>query len=75
MTANLQPICLSHFKSDFDAVKSKVGLIYKQIKTSFYLPSPLGSPPLLSVCFPLGYLRCFKSGLEAIKSNVGLLNE
>ena len=29
MTANLQPSYLGQFNSDFDAVKSKVGLLYK----------------------------------------------
>ena len=33
-------------------------------------------PPPSSVSVPpFGYLRCFKSDLDAVKSNVGLLNE
>ena len=61
MTANLQQIYLSHFKSDFDAEKSNVGLIYKLIKTSFYVPPSVPAPPFVY--------------LDSVKSNFVLFNE
>ena len=74
MTANLQPSYLCQFNSDFDTVKSKVGLL--RLRLAFICPPPsqCSSPPL-SVCSPFYNLWCLKSDLDAVKSNFGLLNE
>ena len=42
------------FKSDFDAVKTKVGVLNEYIKTSYSVPSPLTVlVPPLQCLFPL----------------------
>ena len=52
---------LGHFKSEFDAGKSKVGLLLEKIKTS--ISQSVYAPLLVSVP-PFWYLRfrCFNSG-------------
>ena len=55
---------------DFVTVKSKVGLLNKEVKIIYSVHFPL------TVSVPsFGYLRCFKSIFDAVKSKVGLLNE
>ena len=61
---------LSCFKSEFEAVMGKLGLLIELIKTS--IPQPVYVPPSVSVP-PVWYLRCFKSDFHAVKSKVGLL--
>ena len=72
-----QNFYLKCFKMDFDAVKSKVGLLNKYIKTSYSVHSPLTVlvPPPFNICFLFGYLSCLKSDLDVEKSKVNLLNE
>ena len=68
------------FKSDFDAVKSKIGLLNEYFKSVHLLPPTVSVPPQSirspSLSVPLfGYLRCFKSDFDAVKSKIGRLDD
>ena len=68
---------LSHFKSDFDEKKEKIGLL-----NEYNLTSHLASHQLVShncrgqlFCYFWPYLSHFKSDFDSIKEKIGLLNQ
>ena len=68
---------LSHFKSDFDEKKQKIGLL-----NEYNITSHLASHQLVSqncrgylFCYFWSYLSHFKSDFDWIKEKIGLLNQ
>ena len=59
---------LSHFKSDFDSVKSKIGIL------NSYNPLASRQEMLWVALICLAISQNFKSDLDGVKSKVGPLN-
>ena len=63
------------FKSNLDAVKSKVGPVNEYFRTRHSLPPNLVSMPPLVSAPPISSLQCFKSDFDAVKSKVSPIND
>ena len=71
-----QNFYLRCFKSDFDAVKGKFGLVIEQIEMATSNSATLRPFSLAEQCHTQNfYLRCFKSDFDAVKGKFGLLIE
>ena len=68
-------IYLRCFNSDFDAVKSKVGLVNEYIRTRHSLPLNSVSVSALVSAPPFIYLQSFKLDFNDSKHKVGLLKK
>ena len=67
-------ICyLRHYKSDFDTLKSKVGLLDEYISTSY--KASLLLVPLKVWELAISYLSHYKSDFDAVKGTGGRLDE
>ena len=64
---------LRHYKSDFDAVKSKVGLLDEYIPSSYKASLQLVPHKVRELA--ISYLSLYRSDFDAVKSKVGLLYE
>ena len=64
---------LIHYRSDFDAVKSKVGQLYEYSPTSYKAKLQLVPHKVRELA--ISYLRHYKSDFDTVIRKVGLLYE